>query len=93
MAFKDLVDYFITTLIVPLFSLMLAGAVVFFMWNIFGVIKNSDNPEELATMKKKAVWGIVGIAVMVSMWGLVNFFTDSLQLNDQPLQLDQFNQY
>jgi FtsH-binding integral membrane protein len=92
MDFKGFVNFLISTLITPLFSLFLAAAVVFFLWNIMGVIKKGDQPEELAKMKEKAIWGVIAIAVMVSMWGLVNFFTGTFQLNNTPLNLDRFNQ-
>lgn len=81
MDFKALVTKFITDFISPASKLILAAAVVYFMWNIFQVIKNSDNPKELETFKTKAVWGIVAIAVMVSVWGLVNFVTSSAGLD------------
>lgn len=81
MDFKGLVNYLIGGLVKPLFGLFLGAAVVFFLWNIFGIIRKSDQPEELANLKARAVWGVVAIAVMVSMWGLVNFITSSLQLD------------
>ena len=82
--FKSFIDYVVQSLIAPFFSIFLGAAVVFFLWNITMVIKNSDQPEELAKFKSKAVWGIVAIAVMVSMWGLVAFVTSSLNLNNTP---------
>ncbi|MBI5078190.1 MAG: hypothetical protein HZB11_02390 [Candidatus Yonathbacteria bacterium] len=91
MDFKGFVNYIISTLIKPTFSLFLGAAVVFFLWNMMGVIRKSDQPEELAKMKEKAIWGIVAIAVMVSMWGLVNFFTGSLKLSNNPVRLNQFD--
>lgn len=81
MDFKDFVDYIISYLVTPLFTLFIMAAVVFFLWNMMGVIRKSDHPEELAKMKEKAIWGVVAIAVMVSMWGLVRFFTGSLKLD------------
>lgn len=93
MAFKEFVNYIISTLITPFFSILLGAAVVFFLWNILGAYKNSDNPEELAKMKKQAMWGIIAIAVMVSMWGLVNFVTGSLKLKtSERINLDRFEQ-
>lgn len=90
MDFKEFVNYLISSLVAPLFSIFLGVAVVFFLWNMFGVIRNADQPEELAKMKKQAMWSIIAIAVMVSMWGLVNFVTGSLKLNDSTVQLNQF---
>lgn len=91
MAFKEFVNYIISTLITPSFSIFLGAAVVFFLWNMMGVYKSSDNPEELAKVKKQAMWGIIAITIMVSMWGLVNFVTGSLQLKtSERINLDRF---
>ena len=79
--FKGLVSLIITSFLTPATWLIMSLAVVFFLWNIMMVIKNSDNSEELSKFKDKAIWGIVAIAVMVSMWGLVNFVTGSLDLD------------
>lgn len=92
MDFKGFIDFLIGALIGPLFSLFLGAAVVFFLWNIMGIIRKSDQPEELAKMKERVIWGVVAIAVMVSVWGLVNFFTGSLKLDTTtPLDLNRFN--
>jgi heme A synthase len=93
MDFKGLVNYLIVNILGPSLSLILAATVVFFMWNIFNLMRQTDKPEELAKIKDRALWGAIAIAVMVSMWGLVNFFTGTFQLNTTPLQLNQFNQY
>lgn len=79
--FKWLVGSIITNFATPATYLIMALAVVFFLWNIMMVVKNSDNSEELAKFKDKAVWGIVAIAAMLTMWGLVNFVTSSLNLD------------
>ena len=81
MDFKDLVDFIILAFVKPLMVIIFGAAIVFFLWNILGVIRKSDQPEELAKFKSKVVWGVIAIAVMVSMWGLVRFFTDSLNLD------------
>lgn len=65
-----------------LMQLMIAATIVFFMWNMFLFVKNSDQPEELEKSKSKAVWGIIALAVMVSMWGLVYFITSSIGLDN-----------
>lgn len=92
MDFKGFIDFLIGALIRPLFSIFLGAAVVFFLWNIMGIIRKSDQPDELAKMKERAIWGVVAIAVMVSMWGLVHFFTGSLKLDTStPIDLNRFN--
>jgi hypothetical protein len=53
--------------IVPLF---IALAVVFFIWEVFQyTIAGSEEKKKAA--KGGMIWGIVGIFIMVSVWGLV----------------------
>lgn len=87
MDFKGLIKYFISGFIIPVTTLMLAAAIVYFLWNIFQVVKNAGDEKELEKFKQKAVWGIIAIAVMVSMWGLVNFVTDTANLNNSPITI------
>lgn len=61
----------IGSIIQPVVELMFAAAVFFFLWNVFMVITKSDQPAELAKFKSKVGWGIVAIAAMASVWGLV----------------------
>ncbi|MDO8604185.1 MAG: pilin [bacterium] len=75
MDFKGFVDYIISTIITPAIVIIFASAVVFFLWNMLRIIQKSGDAEERAKMKEQAIWGIVGIAVMASMWGLVSFVT------------------
>lgn len=91
MDFAAFVNFLILTIIAPMYSFFLAAAVVFFLWNMMGVIRKSGSPEELAKMREKAIWGVIAIAVMVSMWGLVNFFTGTFKLNSSSLQINQLN--
>lgn len=91
--FKWFVSFIISSFVKPVTWLIMSLAVVFFLWNMMMVVKNSDNPEELEKFKGKAVWGVVAIAAMVSMWGLVNFVTGSLSLDTTtPITIPNLNQ-
>lgn len=77
MDFKGLVAAIISNILQPLTGLILALAVVYFLWNIAQVIRKGDQPDELAKFKGKAIWGVVAIAVMVSLWGLVRILVNT----------------
>ena len=62
-------------------TLILAAAVVYFLWNVFGFIMAAGEPEERAKKQSGIIYGVIGIAVMVSIWGLVNFLTGTAHLN------------
>lgn len=61
-------------------GLILAAAVVFFLWGVFQYVRAAGDEEAQKTGRSHIINGIIGIAVMVSVWGLVNFFTSSAGL-------------
>ena len=78
MTFREFVEsliQFLNTSIVPLlFALML----LVFLWGVFQYffIKRED-PAARTEGTQFMLWGIIGLAVVTSMWGLVNFLLDS----------------
>jgi len=59
---------------------LISLAVVWFIWNVFRyVIAGSD--EEKTKARVNMIWGIVGIFVMVSIWGLVSILSNTFGTN------------
>ncbi len=64
-------------------QLLLAAAVVYFLYNVFQfVVLSGGDAEKRDEARSGIIYGIIGIAVMASVWGLVNFFTGSLKLDN-----------
>ncbi len=55
--------------------LITAAAVVWFIWGVFTFIQASGDEEGRTEGRKRMVAGIIGIAVIVSVWGLVRWIT------------------
>lgn len=49
---------------------LIALAVVWFIWNVIRYVMSNDL-EKKDTAKSQMIWGIVAIAVIISIWGLV----------------------
>lgn len=49
---------------------LISLAVVWFIWNVIQYTI-SDDEEKKGKAKEQMIWGIIGIAVIVSIWGLV----------------------
>jgi predicted membrane channel-forming protein YqfA (hemolysin III family) len=49
---------------------LIALAVVWFIWNVISYAMSSDEDKKKAA-KSQMIWGIIAIAVIVSVWGLV----------------------
>ncbi len=57
--------------------LITAAAVVWFIWGVFMFIQASGVEEGRSEGRKRMVAGIIGIAVIVSVWGLVAWITNT----------------
>ncbi|MCX6717606.1 MAG: hypothetical protein NTU76_02950 [Candidatus Taylorbacteria bacterium] len=64
----------ILDLIVPV---IIGIAVIYFLWNVAKYVLSADGKEEART---GMIWGIIGIVVMVSVWGLVALVQNSFDI-------------
>ena len=62
--------------------LIIALAVVFFLWGVAKFILNAGDPEEQSKGKSIMFWGLIGLFVMTAVWGLVNWLGDAFGLDD-----------
>ena len=60
-----------------LLPVLIALAVIIFLWGVLKYIRASDNPEQRTEGRELMVYGIIAIFVMVSLWGLVNIIVDT----------------
>jgi hypothetical protein len=56
-------------------------SVVVFLYGLFGYIMNSGDESKRADSVKYIVYGIIGLFVIVSVWGMVFLITDFFGLN------------
>ncbi|MFA6536349.1 MAG: hypothetical protein WC250_00855 [Candidatus Paceibacterota bacterium] len=61
---------------------LIAFAVVYFLYGVFSYVF-TDDEEKKEKAKEVMIYGVIGIFVMVSVWGLVNILAGTLNLNQQ----------
>lgn len=71
-------------LIVPL---LFGLATIYFFWGVIKYIRSAGDPKEAEAGKSIMIYGIIGLAVMASVYGLVNFLTDTVGLDDNTIDL------
>ncbi len=82
--FKSLInDVFILGILRPVVPLLIGLAVVLFVYGVI-IFMFSEGGEKKEEGKSYMIWGIVGIFVMVSVWGLVSILISTFQLNNTP---------
>lgn len=60
-----------------LITLITLLATIYFFWGVASYVLQADNDEKRKAGVKRMVGGIVGLAVMASVWGLVRFLTST----------------
>ncbi len=75
---------FISTLLGYLFPLIITLSVVFIIWQIFRFAV-AGGEDDKSKAKTHIIWGIVGLFVMVSIWGLVGILQSTFHLNSYSL--------
>jgi divalent metal cation (Fe/Co/Zn/Cd) transporter len=80
--FKALVGRINEQVLNPLIVLLFTAALVFFVVGLFNFFGKRDNSEALEKGKAHMLWGIIGMAIMVSVFGIMNFLTSSLGINN-----------
>lgn len=64
--------------------LLVAIALLVFFWGLVQFIAGAGNEDKRAEGKQHMIWGIVGLFVMVSVWGLVGFLGSVIGINNSP---------
>ena len=73
---------FVSALLNAVFPVLVALAVIVLIWGIFKFILNAGDEEARKTGRSMILWGIIGIFLMLSIWGLVNILSSSVSLNN-----------
>src|SRR3989344_6317145 len=66
----------------PLITLLFALAIGFFLWGVVEFIINQSSEEKKTSGKNHMIWGIVGIAIMLGVWGILNVILSTLGITD-----------
>ncbi len=65
-----------------IFPVLLAIAVFVIAWGIFKFILNAGDEEARKSGRSFILWGVVGVFLMLSIWGLVNILVGTFSLDN-----------
>jgi uncharacterized membrane-anchored protein len=74
----DLINFVTCTLMRAVVPLLVALAVVGFVYGIIQYFLYPDNEEKRKAGKSFMLWGLITLFVMVSIWGLVSIFSTTI---------------
>lgn len=89
----SLIGRIVDSLVIPGVTLLTALAVVYFLYGVFTFIKNSgDSDEAVTTGKRHIIWGIIGLFIMVSAWGIIGFICTTVSCDSSGTTGEQIKQ-
>ncbi len=59
----------------PILKLLIGAAVIYFLYGVVQFMQNREDEEKRAHL----LWGVVGVAVMVSVFGIINLIGSLIQ--------------
>lgn len=88
----DLPELFntINRLINTFIPFLVGLAVLIIIWGVFNYIAGAGDEEKRAQAKQYVVWGVVGVFIMLSIWGLVSILANTFALRKDPLPLTEY---
>jgi hypothetical protein len=67
-----------TLILNPVIALMFAVATVYFIYGVVQYIWNPDNEDARTVGKQSMIWGVAGMFIMVSVFGIMRFLISSI---------------
>jgi uncharacterized membrane protein len=78
----SILESIINNLIRPGITLLTALAVVYFVYGVFEFVKNSASEDGVRTGGRHIIWGIIGLFIMVSAWGIIGLICNTVGCQD-----------
>jgi hypothetical protein len=71
-------------IIIPITEGLLLFTVLIFIWGVFGLIMHADDPAARATGQKHILWGLVGLFIMISSYGIIRVIGNTVGVDPFP---------
>src|SRR3989344_2833499 len=68
---EEIIGVVVSEILTPIVTLLFALAIILFIWGIVEFLIYSDNEEKKSIGKRHMVWGIIGLAIMIAVRGIV----------------------
>lgn len=75
---NNLLGTIVENFVRPGIQFLTALAVVYFVYGVFEFVKNSTKEEGVSTGGRHIVWGIIGLFIMVSAWGIIGLVCNTV---------------
>ncbi len=72
----------ISELLSAVIPVLIALGIFYFVWGVVSYVI-ADDEEAKSSGRNRIIWGIIGLAVIISVWGLVRILTNTFGLSNK----------
>lgn len=87
----EIFNRFITYVFNPAILLVFAAGFVVFMWGLVQFLMNVEDSKGRQEGLQKIIWGIVGLFIMVSIWGIIAIMQNTFKLSPANTDASRLN--
>ncbi len=69
-------------IVIPVAEGFFLFTTLIFIWGVFGLIRNGDDPDARKDGQRHILWGVVGMFIMVSAYGIIRVIANTLGVGD-----------
>lgn len=80
-SFDSFFSNVVNQIVNPLIGFVFALAVLYFLYGVVKFIMSMDSEGGRDEGKKHMMWGIVGITIMMGVWGIMNLILNTLNID------------
>lgn len=75
---EKLLNNIVKEIVDPLLFFMIGLALVYFMWGVVEYLKDADDSGARATGRSHMIWGLVGLSIMVGVFGIMRIIINTI---------------
>ena len=79
-----LISKIVELIVNPLIQLLFAVALVYFLWGVYQYVAGASSPEKRETGAKHILWGLVGLAIMISVFAIIQISSNTFFKSANP---------
>lgn len=81
----EYINRFLDQIVNPIIILLFALALVYFLYGLVVFIANADSDEARDTGKSHMLWGIIGLFIMVSVYGILKIVIGTVGISSDQI--------
>ena len=83
---EKLIHNFNKVILNPVILVLFAVALLVFVWGVFEYFRSGDSETSRELGKRHILWGLVGLAVMMSAFGILNIALGTFGISAAPVR-------